>query len=364
MTEPPGQFDGLPEVVPGLAGRLHLLEPLLAATLGIAVDPFLFHPTGGGEDHVGQFGGLGGVDVGDDDEPAVPLLGAGPVAVQLGHGLEGVRDLDPDDLQIPPVQGTEHLHGVERRLVRDLRHRHVPDLGRLFPVLRIGHHHVRREAVGKGPHLAGGAAGRGLAGEGHGVFAGSADLAGEEVDVVDQVVDPGAAGVLVEAHGPEGVDLAVPVAVEGRHLLDGLDRHAGELGDIFRGVRLEELLVLLEGHRLGIVHEELGLVLQAIADVFLPFLEDHVLLDEILVVFLVPDDDVGDAVQERQVGLGDELDIHVGHLGGAGPAGPEVDDLHLGILQPVVDEPGEEDRVHLGHVGPPEKVVSPRSRSS
>ena len=43
---------------------------------------------------------------------------------------------------------------------------------------------------------------------------GRRDLAAEQVDHVALLVHPGAAGVLVEAHRPEGDDLALGVGVE------------------------------------------------------------------------------------------------------------------------------------------------------
>jgi hypothetical protein len=60
------------------------------------------------------------------------------------------------------------------------------------------------------------------------------DLAGQQVDVVDHVVGPGAAGVLVEAHGPEGDHLLLRVGIQLGQLLELVLGHAGELGDLLQ----------------------------------------------------------------------------------------------------------------------------------
>jgi hypothetical protein len=83
------------------------------------------------------------------------------------------------------------------------------------------------------------------------------------VDVVDHVVHPGAAGVLVEAHGPEADDLLLRVGVQLGELLQAVLGHAGELGGVVERVRGDELLELFEGGRLGVVGVVLGLAVGA-----------------------------------------------------------------------------------------------------
>ena len=181
MPQTLGQLNGLPEVVFRLAWRFNLLEPLMGATLGIAEHPFLLHPGCRGEYHIGQFSGAGRVNVGHDHKAAVTLSCSLAVPIEVGQRLERVGDLNPDDLDIPPVKGSEHLRSVIGRFGRNLARVNTPDFGRLFPVLGVGDNHICRQAVGEGAHLAGSTAGRGLAGQRHGIFTWATDLAGQQV---------------------------------------------------------------------------------------------------------------------------------------------------------------------------------------
>jgi len=103
-----------------------------------------------------------------------------------------------------------------------------------------------QHAVAECAHLAGGAAGRGLTGKGEGAVAGLGNLAHEQVHVVAQAVYPYAAGVLVEAHGPQGHDLLLGVGIglgQAQQLVLG---YAGELGRLLQGVGFHGLGVFLE----------------------------------------------------------------------------------------------------------------------
>jgi hypothetical protein len=138
---------------------------------------------------------------------------------------------------------------VEADLVGDGAFRQLPDLLGVLAMLGVGHHHVGRQAVGKGADFARRAAGRRLAGQRERAVARLGDLAGQQVDVVDHVVHPGAAGVLVEAHGPEADDLLLRVGIQLGQLLEALGRHAGQLGHLLERVFGDELLELVEGDR-------------------------------------------------------------------------------------------------------------------
>ena len=71
------------------------------------------------------------------------------------------------------------------------------------PVLGIGHLHVRGKAMGEHADLARRAACGRLARQRERAIAGLGDLPGQQVEVVDEVVRPDAADVLVEPHGPQ-----------------------------------------------------------------------------------------------------------------------------------------------------------------
>jgi hypothetical protein len=82
--------------------------------------------------------------------------------------------------------------------------------------------------------------------------------------------------------------------------------------------------------------------------------EGAVLVHEVLVPGTALDELLVDAIGDRQVALRAELHVVIGELRGAGIARAQVDQDHLFTARPPVDEAGEEDRVHLGHVVSPQ----------
>jgi hypothetical protein len=111
---------------------------------------------------------------------------------------------------------------VEARLLRDRSWRQLPDFLCDRAVLRIRHHHVGRQPVREQADLARSATRGRLAGERERAVAGRGDLSGQQVQVVDHVVGPHAARVLVEAHGPERHHFGFRIGVELRQALEAL----------------------------------------------------------------------------------------------------------------------------------------------
>ena len=240
--------------------------------------------------------------------------------------------------------------------------RQFPDLFGGCTVLGVGHQHVGGQTMGESAHLARGAAGRWLAGEGEGAVARFADLAGEQVQVVDQVVGPDATGVLVEAHGPERHDLAFGVGVQLGQGLEALGRHAAFPGGALQGVGFDEGGELLEGHVLpGIgLGRVLGLHLQrvvgtqTVADIVGAAGELGVLADEVLVHRAACDDVVGDVVEDQQIGLRFEHQRDIGQVEAAVLEGGQHGDLGVRMAEATISDPAPEDGVHFGHVRAPQ----------
>ena len=63
------------------------------------------------------------------------------------------------------------------------------------------------------------------------------------MNVVDEVVDPGAACVLVHAHTPKGNDFALGVAIEGGEVTNVVGRDTREFFNFCRCVIFEEFFV-------------------------------------------------------------------------------------------------------------------------
>ena len=105
----------------------------------------------------------------------------------------------------------------------------LPNLLRYVAVFFFRYHQISGQPVGEGAHLTGGAAGRRLTGERERAVAGGRDLAGQKVQIVDQVVTPDPPGVLVKAHSPERGDPDVRVGIELGQLIQFFLGNAGEL---------------------------------------------------------------------------------------------------------------------------------------
>ena len=113
----------------------------------------------------------------------------------------------------------------------------IPDGLGVAAVLRVGHQQVGGQTVAERAHLARGAAGGRLAGERERAVARLGDLARQQVDVVDVVVHPRAAVVLVHAHGPQAHDARVGLGEHGGQLAQVLHGHAGKLRGVFEACR-------------------------------------------------------------------------------------------------------------------------------
>ena len=119
----------------------------------------------------------------------------------------------------------------------------------------------------------------------NGLLPGVAILPGEQMEVVDEVVRPDAARVLVEAHRPERHHLHLRVGVELGQPLELVARNARDLLGVIRVVLRDEARVLLEADRLraagiarvlrGLLQRVLGT--QPVADVGIAQLEVDVL---------------------------------------------------------------------------------------
>ncbi|MNZ60499.1 hypothetical protein D3C78_785700 [compost metagenome] len=357
-----GKLHQLPQVRTRFIRSLHQLVPEVGTPLGVAVGAFLFHPHRRRQDQVGSHGGHRRVGIGNHDEVVRVAVARIAFLRQVGAGLHVVVHHHPVGIELAVLEHAVLLHGVVARLGGNGAGRQLPQLFGGLAVLGVGDHHVGGQAVREGAHLARRAAGRRLARQGERAVAGRGDLSGQQVDVVDQVVGPGPARVLVEAHGPERHDLAIRVGIQLRQCQQAVGRHAGHLRRVLQGVSRDELGKLLERRGLGAVGigGVLGRLLQrvlgtqAVAYVGIAHLEIAVLGHEVLVHTPCRDDVVGDVVQYHQVGLGLESQLQIGQLVRAMLERGQHGHLHIGRAQAAVRHTGPEHRVHLRHVRAPE----------
>ena len=123
--------------------------------------------------------------------------------VQVRQGLGRIGLTDEHALHVAPAQGFEQGHGVVAGLGRDAPFRQAPELFHFGPVLGIGHHSPGGQQMGQCAAVAHAAAGIGLSRERERRGAGAADLAREQMQIVDQVVGENPLHPLVDAHAPE-----------------------------------------------------------------------------------------------------------------------------------------------------------------
>ena len=186
----------------------------MRTALRVAVCAFLFHPHGGGEDKIGAHRRYCRIGVRHDDEivrVAVSLVGL--IAI-VGRRLDIVVHLHPIEVQLAVIEHPVLEDGVIARLVRKKAVRQLPYLLGMSAVFFVGDDHVGRQAMCKGTDLAGGSAGRRLAGEREGAVAGLRYLSRKQVEIIDHVIGPDPAYMLVEAHRPERHDLRLRIGVE------------------------------------------------------------------------------------------------------------------------------------------------------
>ena len=206
-----------------------------------------------------------------------------------------------------------------------------------------------------------GAAGGRLAGQRERATAWLGDFASQQVQVIDQVVGPHAAGVLVKAHRPVGDDFFLRIGIQLRQLFQLIFRYAGHFGGFIQRVLSNEGFVILKAHRFrGIgsrvfrrFFQRMGWT-QTVADVRHAFTQVNVLAKEILVNRIVLNDVVRDVVEDHQIGLRREDHTVIRQLKAAVLEGGENRDVNIRIGQTTVGDARPQDRVHLRHIRAPQ----------
>jgi hypothetical protein len=182
-------------------GALDLLAPELGAALGVAEGAFFLHPHGaragsGRRPWRSRWGRVAHHDEVGRVAPAGPDL-----AVDVGAGLHVVGGAGPVALELAVLQRAALCHGVQADPVGQ-----VPagsfQISRCACGARGWSPPCRRAGGGQRCPPRARCRRRWAGRSGERAVAGLGDLAHQQVDVVDHVVDPGAARVLVEAHGP------------------------------------------------------------------------------------------------------------------------------------------------------------------
>ena len=316
------------------------MAPELGTTLGVTIGALFLDPHRGREHQVGSHRRDRRVGVGHGHKVIrVAPTGIG-LDVEVGCGLHIVIALHPEAVHYTILECAVHGdcmdQGLAHRLAADVRliciirlavrtwnrtSWQFPYLLGIFAVCIIGNHQICGQTMSKCAHFTRGAAGGGLTGEREGAVARLGDLTHQQVHVVAETIDPDAAGMLVEAHGPVGRDLLVGIRIGLGQLQQLILGNLGELGCVLQGIGLDRFGILFEAD-LGEISAAsiFGSLLarivgtQSIADICCSLGKVDVLVDKLLVVSLILDDVVGDIVEDRQIGLRFEHHTIVGQF--------------------------------------------------
>ena len=149
-----------------------------------------------------------------------------------------------------------------------------------------------------------------LTGQGERTTAWLGDLAGQQVQVIHQVVGPYATRMLVKAHRPVGDHFFLRIGIQLRQLLQLIFRHTGHFCGFLQRVLRDKRFVLVEAHRLrGVGARILRRFFQrmrwtqTITNVGRPFTQVDVFAEEILIYRIVLNDVIGDIVEDHQIAL-------------------------------------------------------------
>ena len=232
------------------------------APFGVGEAAFLLRPHRGRQIDVRVVGGLD-ILVGILHDAEVELLHGLADARRVGHGGHGIGGDDPQRLDLAGFDGGKDVGLEEPPLGGEEFGIDIPELAHFLAVGRVLELPIARQARTGGPFPR--AHGIALAGDGKAGAAGPADVAGDEVQVIDGADTIGAVGGLVDAHRPDGHRRA-SLAVEPGNGADGVLVDAAD-------ARGGGGVVLL--HRCGEVLEALG-VSTNVGLVRKPFAQDDV----------------------------------------------------------------------------------------
>ncbi len=315
----PGHVDGDAPVVPCLPRRRHGWAYAADAALAVGDGAVFLAPAGGRQQQVGVGrGGGGGKGILHDDELAT--LQRAAHAGLVGEALRGIGADDPQRRDLAVGRGLEHLQRALAGLGRHIAQ--APQRGDFGAVPGIRQFAMCRQLIGQSADLAPAHRVR-LPGQRERPGPWLADLPGGQVQVDQRGVLVGAADALVQALAVQGQrrrrlsepacrlhqvgfrDAAQPRRVGGRVVA-----HPVAQGVEAGGVRVDE----------GAVHQAL------------------------------PQQQVQQAIEQRHIGAGLDLQVQVGGRRGFGAARVDHDPLLLGLGTPRVFEATEQHRVGPGHV--------------
>ena len=394
-----GEFEHGGHVAHGFAHRFDHLSPTLRAAFGVAVQTPLFEDHGGGKNQVGNLGRKGRVDVGDDDE-VLGLASSLEPMVGVRSRLEDIDHLCPQEVHGTVFETAQQSHdgltkhGVERTFGN------APEFFGLLVVSRVADEHVGRQTVREGADFTSRTASRGLTGEREGTVTGTALFGGEQMQCVNLFVYPHTAHVLIDAHAPEGENVALGVAINvsqsNELLFEAFERFVritlGKFGDEVKRIGFQTALVFFKrnvpvaagGGNLLLFDFNAGLAALAdgfsfgqddllllglnvlfcfkgeligrshtVADVDRAGGEDAVIVNELLVVSLAANDFSSQVVEDREVRIGLENDFDIGHARGHVRVRRHVDDTGVLVRELSVGHTAPENRMRFGHVVAP-----------
>ena len=304
-----GQFGENPEIRFRFCARFHHRTDQVHAAFGIGEAAGFFRPHGGGQKHVRVLIGFH-ILIRILHYQEFQLLQRLANARRVGHRRHRIGGDQPQALDLAGFDGGKNVGHEHAALFREEGFLHAPEFSDFLAVLRFFQLAVTGQA-GAGRPLA--RAHRiALAGDRQTGAAGLADVAGDQVQVVDAHHAIGTVGALVDAHGPDAHGV-VRFRVQARHvanrvLVDAADAR-GSSGIVIPDAGFQRF-------------DALGVRVDVLA-VFQAFFQDH----------------VHQRVLQHHVGARRDRQMNIGELREHGDAGVHHNQREFAFFQRFFQTP-------------------------
>jgi hypothetical protein len=297
------QFIEDPQIGFGVAVRLHHLAHQIDAPLGVGEHAFFFAPQGGGQIHMRI---LRRFDIGVRilHHHEFEFLQRLADARRVGHGGQRIGGHQPQRLDLPGFDRRKNIGHEQATLLGEKLGIHTPELADGFAILFFFQRTIAGQAGARRPFAR--AHGIALSGDRQAGAAGLADVAGDQIQIVDRRHTIGAMRALIDAHGPDrhrGTRLGIKARdVAYGVFVDAADARGGD-GIVLRHQRGE--FFITTGVRIDV-----GAIRQI-------FFQDH----------------MRQAVQQHQIRAGLHRQMDVSHLRKHGDARIDHDHRKLAFFQ-------------------------------
>ncbi len=168
-------------------------------------------------------------------------------------------------------------------------------------------------------------------------------MTAEQVNSVDHRIDGGTSRVLVHAHAPQRRNLQIGITEDVTQHPNLIGRDSRKLFNSFRSVRFEQFLVFVKRTRSAVQVRILVVGSFEVAERF----------DELAIVRSILDEQMCDAVGDRQIAVAPHFQIMLTGFGGSCPPRANIDERDLLAPAAAVNNPRKQHGMHFRRVVAP-----------